>query len=298
MTKRKKNEDDQVSEAMEQAALAKRRHEIKLLPFSEGREFSLVVCTQEIEMLAHMNVVSAIEIGKRLVWAKDRLKHGEFGGWVKDELPFSPVTAWRYMKIADKFKSFSLKDLGLDKIYALAELSDSELKELEAEGHLGDIMADELDKMSPTEMRRRIRRYKEERQEFRDEDQKKQVIIDSLTETNKDLREGNIYTASEKKLINCADVFFGEFLRFLGKMRSVDRMKTHNVALHFADTHRRIAEHAGMELTTFVDTLRADKDESLRNVAHVNDGLNDGGWDGWDPEAETKEETEEGEGKG
>lgn len=276
MTKHK-NEDQQVSEAMEQAALATRRREFKLQPFSEGREFSLPVATREIYMLSQMNVASAIEIGRRLIWAKSSMEHGAFGDWVKEELPFSPVTAWRYMKIADKFKSFTVKDLSLKKIYALAELPDSELKQLEEEGQLGDIMADELDKMTATELRRRLRRRNDERDKLKDDARTKQVVIDSLTETNKDLREGKIYTASEKKLILEADKAVPEFMMLLGRLGCLDRFKTPKVAWSAVAVLRKIAELASIALTNFLDEMQHSDDPAVQRVWDAVEDVEAGG---------------------
>ena len=105
-----------------------------------------------------------------------------------------------------------------------------ELEELDREGHLGDLAVDEIDRMTATELRRRVRRHKADRDKLADEVHKKDTIIDLLHEENKDLREGKIYTASEKKLILEVDKAIPQFMSTLGQLEHLDRFKTAKVA--------------------------------------------------------------------
>ena len=70
-----------------------------------GRDIGVI--TNEIKTLysqAQAIVTSyAIEIGRRLVEAKDAVGHGEWGRWLKDEVGFSQSTANNYMRLFEEY---------------------------------------------------------------------------------------------------------------------------------------------------------------------------------------------------
>ena len=65
------------------------------------------VITSEIHELCRQAQATAlayiVEIGRRLVEAKDALGHGEWGGWLRDTVGFSQSTANNYMRLFEEY---------------------------------------------------------------------------------------------------------------------------------------------------------------------------------------------------
>ena len=85
--------------------------EIINVPMTAQRDIRTV--TVEINTLHRqaqaMTANYAIEIGRRLCEVKEMLKHGEWGDWLKTEVPFSASTAQKLMRI---FKEFGAEQIG------------------------------------------------------------------------------------------------------------------------------------------------------------------------------------------
>lgn len=102
---------------------------------SSGRSINTV--TAEIVAIsnqaAQMAYMSMIEIGKRLVEAKDLVAHGEWGSWLKNEVHFSQRTANNFMQIYERSQNGSnsqtFANLGYSQIVKLLALPDGELEE-------------------------------------------------------------------------------------------------------------------------------------------------------------------------
>jgi len=78
--------------------------------------------TEEIRALGKRMAVDIIGIGQRLTEIKARLGHGHFGKWLEYEFGWSATNAWRFMKVAEAFKSSKLEDLTIEAsaLYLLA----------------------------------------------------------------------------------------------------------------------------------------------------------------------------------
>lgn len=48
-------------------------------------------------------LVSAVEIGKRLLVAKEKIPHGEFVAWLEDAVQYSESTAYKLMRLAEEY---------------------------------------------------------------------------------------------------------------------------------------------------------------------------------------------------
>ena len=74
------------------------------------------VITQEIRQLCQQAQATAlmyiVEIGRRLVEAKDALPHGEWGGWLKNEVGFSQSTAENYMRLFEEYGASQITIFG------------------------------------------------------------------------------------------------------------------------------------------------------------------------------------------
>ncbi len=74
------------------------------------------VITQEIRQLCQQAQATAlmyiVEIGRRLVEAKGALPHGEWGGWLKNEVGFSQSTAENYMRLFEEYGASQITIFG------------------------------------------------------------------------------------------------------------------------------------------------------------------------------------------
>jgi len=81
--------------------------------------------TGEIKSLIKLSTQTIVEIGSKLIEVKGKLKHGQFGDWLKLEFDWSEPTAQRFMRVARKFKSVNLTNLAIvpSALYLLAASS-------------------------------------------------------------------------------------------------------------------------------------------------------------------------------
>lgn len=95
------------------------------VPMAAQRDIKTV--TVEIRQLHRQGQEAAlryiVEIGRRLQEAKELLPHGEWGQWVKEELPFGQSTAQNFMRIFQEYGADQLEIGGAVKSQALANLS-------------------------------------------------------------------------------------------------------------------------------------------------------------------------------
>ncbi len=85
------------------------------------------VLTAEILILKDQTAANIIEIGKRLINAKEILPHGEWGKWLQEKVEFSQYTAARFMRAAREFGNLpSMANLGTAKVFALLDIPEKE----------------------------------------------------------------------------------------------------------------------------------------------------------------------------
>ena len=120
------------------------------------------VITQEIQELCRqaktMVLMYAVEIGRRLVEAKDVLPHGAWGAWIRENTEFSQSTANNYMKLFDEYgasqitifgatvNSQSLANLPYTKALALLAVDADEREEFAEQVGAEDLSVKELEK--------------------------------------------------------------------------------------------------------------------------------------------------------
>ena len=143
--------------------------EIVNVPMHEQRDIRTV--TVEIRQLHRQGQEMAlryiVEIGRRLREAKEMLEHGEWGQWVKDELPFSQSTAGNFMRIFEEYGADQTSLFGAVKSQALANLSYTKALRLLAIEDEGEreafVEAHDVDAMSTRELEQAIRERDEAR---------------------------------------------------------------------------------------------------------------------------------------
>jgi hypothetical protein len=83
----------------------------------------LVQITEKVRRLHERTASGAVEMGKYVLQAKERLPHGQFMGWVEMELPFGRDTAQRLMNVARVFGEVELRIVRNFETTAMYELS-------------------------------------------------------------------------------------------------------------------------------------------------------------------------------
>lgn len=81
---------------------------------------SIATITAEINFYKAQTVQNILEIGKRLIEAKERLPHGEWGDWLEEEVEFSERVAQRFIQLAKEYPNPSpVTDLSYTKLLVL-----------------------------------------------------------------------------------------------------------------------------------------------------------------------------------
>lgn len=134
---------------------------------------SIDTLTAEILILKNQTAANIIEIGKRLIIAKEQLPHGEWGKWLEERVDFSDRTARQFMKVAQEFGDSEIgKRLPLSKVYALLSLPAEDREEVIAQPQEVDGKQKTIYEMSVRELQKVIREKKviEERVEVVEEE--------------------------------------------------------------------------------------------------------------------------------
>lgn len=149
-----------------QVHLARKRFEAAVAPLTDGRPYSLELAEIEIRRIQTDAAISFIEIGKRLLWVKAHLQHGEFGPWLEQHCDITWNFANRCMAVARRLVGKPhlepVSKLGVRKAYELlAEMDEVAEAELEQEATVFGRTLDEYDRMTARETRAILRQHKE-----------------------------------------------------------------------------------------------------------------------------------------
>lgn len=115
----------------------------------------------QMEAIGSIGIMMAAQAGRRLNVIKERLPHGEWEGWAKNNLEFSLRKANRMMSLAEKMEDESslfanpttLSDIGISKVWALLSAPEEVAEEV--------VNNPELPDMTVKELEEEIRRLKE-----------------------------------------------------------------------------------------------------------------------------------------
>ena len=114
---------------------------------NEVQQSNLYQLEAEITVLKHQTAQNIIEIGKRLIQAKELVPHGEWGRWLEEKVDISQWTANRFMKVAKEFSNYgSINNLSQTKIFALLEVPKEERETFIEENPVEDLTTRELAK--------------------------------------------------------------------------------------------------------------------------------------------------------
>lgn len=149
----------------------------------------------------------AIEIGRRLVEAKELLPHGAWGEYLKNEVRYSQSTAQNFMKIFDEYgadqqsllgpvaKSQTLGNLPYTKALALLAISSDEREEF--------IESNDVEAMSTRELKEAIRARDEALKKAEEQEHELQAANEKLENQHSELEEAQ--TVRERAERDAAD---------------------------------------------------------------------------------------------
>lgn len=146
-------------------ALAEQSAELMALQQKCGLDdLSPTTLVREVKVWMHHTATASFEVGIRLVALRQQCPQGEWVPLLRDELQIAPRSAQRYMSMALKCVGRSgprekLLQLDRSKVIELVSLDDDALDELDKTGRLSQMALelDEIDRMSTTELRQRLR---------------------------------------------------------------------------------------------------------------------------------------------
>jgi len=121
---------------------------------------------QQAKFFLNRTIEDILKAGAILLILKEKEGYGEFVKIVEEEIGIPYRTASRFMNAAAKAKKYPAINFGqlakVCHVYALLEAPEEELKEFEEKGVLAGKTADELQRLSVTEMRALILKLKTE----------------------------------------------------------------------------------------------------------------------------------------
>lgn len=114
--------------------------------------------TLEINFYKEQTAQNIIEIGKRLIEAKQQLQHGEWLPWLRDKVQFSERSARNFMEIAKQFSNRQpVADLPYTKLLALLQVPEEDREEFIQEAHIVDGQEKTVSEMSKRELEQAIK---------------------------------------------------------------------------------------------------------------------------------------------
>ena len=121
---------------------------------NEIQQTEIVKLETEIVILKTQTAQNIIEIGRRLIQAKEMLPHGEWGKWLEEKVEFRQETATRFMRVASEFSNLtSISNLGTGKLFALLSLPEQDRESF--------ITTQPIESMTTRELQQAIKEKKE-----------------------------------------------------------------------------------------------------------------------------------------
>lgn len=174
MGRRKLEETDEATQAMDLVARSAASHEVTKQEINAkflapGETYNLHVCLEKARMYQDQMASGMLGLGAQLLLIKENEQHGNFMTAV-EELGLSHSAANYAMAAARKFgaNSPTVGNLGNSKIRALTVLEDDDIRKLKDGDEVDGIgTLDDIAKMSIRELRAALRKEKQERQDER-----------------------------------------------------------------------------------------------------------------------------------
>ncbi|RJE46559.1 MULTISPECIES: DUF3102 domain-containing protein [unclassified Dehalobacter] len=246
-------------------------------PLVIAAEINMITCQTKKIVLA-----SAIEIGRRLLEAKDLVKHGEWGKWLAESVSYSQKTAERLIKLykeygpkfpdgSDRSKSTPVSILTYTQALLLLGLPEEEREEFIAHNNVGSMTKQEL--QQALKDRDQANQAKEQALQ---ENQALKKGLETIDSTISELRNEHTKAASmptNPENVN-AEVQSANNASLAGNDPSATTAPfTHNLKTeHDPDAHIKYVEKCDTCCKTIADTF-FDLTTALTNLAHLDPNL-------------------------
>lgn len=140
--------------------------------------------TTEILVYKQQTAVNIIEIGRRLIQAKEMLPYGEWGKWLEERVDFSKEQARRFMRCAEEFSdSTAMWNLPPTKVFALLDVPAEDREQFVQEPHeLPTGESKTVDQMTTRELQEAVKARK-----------RAEAKAVQAEERAKEARQGNLY---------------------------------------------------------------------------------------------------------
>lgn len=178
-----------MSETMEQATRDLTPEELETMDECfEQRDIEVI--TEEINFYKRQAGSAILEIGKRLVEAKEQLSHGEWLPWLEKEVEFSERSAQQYMRLWREYgKSATVADLGSSKALILLGLPAVEREEFVAGTHTVNGEEKTVLEMTRRELEEAVTARNDARAEAKKASLEAETARSDLKETQRELEE-------------------------------------------------------------------------------------------------------------
>lgn len=138
----------------------------------------------EIKFYSQQSAQSVIEIGKRLIQAKEQIPHGQWGKWLKEQFNYTERTAQRFIKCAERFGNTTTSShLNPSIMFELLALPEETTEQFVKEHN--------VEEMSVRELREVMRKQKEAEEKLNQMQLENQIQVDNLRLKNERLRDAN-----------------------------------------------------------------------------------------------------------
>jgi chromosome segregation ATPase len=210
--------------------------------------------TIEILILKQQTAQNIIEIGKRLIAAKESLPHGEWGKYLDEKVDFSETSAKRFMRVAREFSnSPALVDLGSSKLFALLDVPSEEREEF--------VQVNSVDEMTTRELQKAI---KERDEALKTLDTAKRIAIEKSEEAKKSYDE----KCSAESKVRTVDAVLRETQKDVENLQNALRKQKEKSAADIAELQSFIGEAKASGNDEEVSRLQA----SLQEIQNDLDG--------------------------
>lgn len=169
---------------------------VGLIQSAGKSERPIEVIEGEIIFFKAQATANMLEIGRRLIEAKEQLPHGQWQNWLAEKVAFSERSAQRFMRIAEGYsKTDSLSGLGATKALQLLAFEEVEREEFIAEKHEVNGEEKTVQEMTSAELDKAIKARKQAEEELA---KVKQEKLDA------EVRAENFAKEAEKEKANAA----------------------------------------------------------------------------------------------
>ena len=235
---------------------------------------------EQMELLGRLGLEYAARAGKMLKVVKERLKHGEWEDWARENLCFSLRKANYMMKLADElnnqdslfYKNANVADIGISKVWALLGAPE------EVREHIME--NPDVQEMSAREFKDEIKRLKEEAaahekkassdaEHIADLDEQLKIAVEHVAKLEIQLKEAAEKPGNEEELAKIKEKLqkAEEKLAKEKEARKKEKDKTEQIVeAAKAEAEERAREKIEAQNKNKMETLQLQYDNAMKEV--------------------------------